>query len=143
MTQPLPPTDAEMPRELDLPSGGHVTFVDPEDLTGDDQRRVIAGVKADMAQGIQLGMAMDFLTGTACMLIESWTIPYKAGAPREPADEPWPLPSTNPAVLGKLKLRDYRAIQDAVEPAVRLLFPRQASPDDAGKPGTPTPPANG
>jgi hypothetical protein len=130
---------------ITLPSGGTVVLRDPEDLTGDDHRRVVAAIRGVTANGVESGRelaaVMDLVYGTACMLVESWDIPYEPGRPRQPATGPWPLPCDDPAILGKLKIADYRTLIDKVGPAAAVLFPPEDTPDDAGVPGTPTPPA--
>lgn len=128
-------------RHLDLPSGGTVEFVDPDDLTGDDHRRIVAGITGDLEHQ-QLGMAMDVVYGTAAMLIESWVIPYAPKGTSYAAGSV-PIPSQDFGSLGKLRLRDYHTIISAVGPVANLLFPREASPDQAGVPGSPTRPAGG
>jgi hypothetical protein len=130
---------------MKLPSGATVTLSDPEDLTGDDfkalakfaGRAVKPGVDGAEAE-IDVSAGLDAVDLIACMLIEAWHIPYKPGRRRETADEPWPLPRDNPALLGKLSGRDYRALLELVVPAVNLLIPGQSTPDDADKPGSPT-----
>jgi|SRR5215471_936252 len=124
-------TDPIIPLHLDLPSGGSVDFRDPEDLTGDDHRRVVGAIRN--ISGSEVSMAMDAVYGTACMLIEAWAIPYLPDAPP---------PRDDFGALGKLKIRDYNAVITAVTPAVEMLFPNE-SPDDANKPGSPTLPAGG
>ncbi len=124
---------------ITLPSGATVTFRDPEDLTGADHQRVVSAIQ----QIDRVAAAgMDALYGTACMLIEAWSVPYAPGRPRQPSEDPWPLPSTDPTLLGKLSMRDYGALTVAVSPVASILFPAPVIPDDAGVPGTPTQPAD-
>jgi hypothetical protein len=120
----------EFQRLITLPSGGTVMFRDPEDLTGHDHRKVMNGIGS---MDREVAAAMDMVYGVACMLIESWEIPYLPNLV---------LPSINPLALGDLRLRDYNAIINAVGPAAALFLPAEPSPDDAGKPGSPTVPAS-
>jgi len=134
---------AEFVRHIDLPSGGSVEFCDPEDLTGDDHRQVVASIKGEMATITEREVAasMDLVCGVACMMINAWDIPY---TPRDTAYPPGevPIPRADSAILGKLRFRDYNTIITAVSPAAQLLFPQPPSPDQAGKPGSPTVPSS-
>jgi hypothetical protein len=125
-------------RHIDLPSGGSVDFRDPEDLIGDDHRRIIDTIRLEVSGVAQ---AMDTAYGAACMLIEKWDIPY---TPRGTAYEAHqvPVPETDFALLGRLRWRDYHAVLEACAPAVRVMFPARPTPDDATTPGSPTVPAN-
>jgi hypothetical protein len=126
--------------DLTLPSGGVVSFLDPEEMLGTHVQAMISAVRRESSE---TGQAMDLVQAAACMLIESWSIPYAVGKPKEPADQPWPLPTEQPAMLGMLSARDYRSVIEAVSPAIEIIFPKPATPDDAGKPGSPTAPAGG
>lgn len=153
-----------IPRDLTLPSGGVVTFLDPEDLTGADYRRAVTNLSATMAKVLPdgktiestddimavvadnpaaLSAGLDAADGTAVMLIEAWDIPY---TPRGTSHAPHevPIPADDASVLQSLRLRDYQAILAAVAPATSVLFGDSApTPDDAGKPGSPTSPVGG
>lgn len=125
-------------RHIDLPSGGTVDFRDPEDLIGEDHRRIVDTIRVDVSGVAQ---AMDTAYGAACMLIEKWDIPYT------PKGTTWdshnvPVPEADFVLLGKLRMKDYHTIIEAIAPAMRTLFPAAATPDDAGKPGSPTVPAS-
>ena len=141
MTQPQQP---EVPpvfvRHLNLPSGGSVEFHDPEDMTGEDHRRIVDTVRDDAGS---ISQAMDTAYATACLLVQTWDIPY---TPKGTAYDPHQVPTPAEGgfdLLGKLRLRDYHAIISGIGPAVRMLFPKDSSPDQAATPGTPTGPANG
>ncbi len=131
MDGPQPPAVAgTFVRRFDLPSGGWVTYRDPTDLRGKHKERVMRNIKTlDSA----VGFRVDMVTGTICMLIEAWHIPYLPDAP---------LPCDEPGILGELKLPDYDALFDAAGPAVDLLFPKPSDPADSDKPGSPTGPAS-
>jgi hypothetical protein len=126
--------------DLTLPSGGTVTFLDPEDMLGRDVEAMIAAIRREKSE---TGQAMDLIQAGACMLIAAWSIPYAVGQPKVPSEDAWPLPRDNPALLGLLSARDYRRLIEVVSPAMDLLFPKPETPDDAGKPGSPTVPAGG
>lgn len=117
-------------RELALPSGGWVVFRDPMELRAKD-RRVVQ--RAIMDPDRKIASALDITDGAICMLVESWTLPYLPGAP---------LPRTNPEILGELSIADQMVLETAVTPALKVLFPREATVDDAGVPGSPTRPAS-
>jgi hypothetical protein len=122
-----------------LPSGATVTFRDPEDLLGEDVEAVLATLRREQSE---TGQAVSAIAGVASVLVESWTIPYPPGRPKDTTDEAWPLPRTDPALLGKLSARDWRALIDVVSPAVRLVLPSAPDPTDV-TPGSPTVPAGG
>lgn len=117
-------------RNLELPSGGWAVLRDPMELRGRDRREV---QRAIMDPDRKIASALDITDGAICMLVESWSLPYLPNAP---------LPRTNPEVLGDLSIQDQMALETAVEPALKVLFPRESSVDDAGVPGSPTRPAN-
>lgn len=130
-TPQLPAITGEFVRRIDLPSGGWVVYRDPTDLRGKHKERVMRNIKTLDSPG---GFRVDMVTGTICMLIEAWgDIPYLPDAP---------LPCDEPGILGELKLADYDALYAAAEPAVDLLFPSRAKPEDADTPGSPTGPAS-
>jgi len=118
---------------ITLPSGGTVMFRDPRELRAKDKKRVLRAVHADEdSMKYMLAVSFDMAEGVAAMLIEQWTVPYLPNAP---------LPRDAIAILGELTIPDSEAILAAVRPAVNLIFP-SSTPDDAGKPGTPTLPAS-
>lgn len=133
-----------------LPSGATVTLSDPEDLTGNDFKALAKFAGAAVKLGpdgdtdnatIDMSAGLDTIDLIATMMIEAWDVPYKPGKPRErreDGDEPWPLPRTDPALLGLLSGKDYRKLLELVAPAVSVLVPGDATPDDAEKPGSPT-----
>lgn len=150
------PTTAAMPtpgqRYPLTTEGAWVVFDDPEDITGNDYKRAVNAIRATAEEAGNLeestralGLSLDFLDGIAIMAIAEWHIPYtpKGLDPQQYAPGAIPIPATNPTLLGALKLRDYRTIIGLVTPLARQLGGREVTPDDAGVPGTPTPPAGG
>lgn len=117
-------------RTLDLPSGGHVVLRDPLELRAKDRRAV---QKAIEDPDRKIAAALDIIDGTICMLVERWDLPYLPGAP---------LPRDAPEVLGELTIADLAALEEAVDPAIKVLFPSKAKPEDVLTPGTPTRPAS-
>lgn len=117
-------------RNLDLPSGGWAALRDPMELRGKDRREV---QRAIMDPDRKIASALDITDGAICMLVESWSLPYAPNAP---------LPKVDPSVLDVLTIPDQMALENAVEPALKVLFPRESTVDDAGVPGSPTRPAN-
>lgn len=146
MAQPTPapqpaPQAAPIVGNHTLPSGAVVTFIDAEDLTGDDVQVVLDGLQmsADDLDGDSFrgsaGQAMRFAAAVTARLIEAWQVPYLPDAPP---------PAQDPAMLGKLKARDYAAAIKAAAPAVQLFMgDAPAVVDDAMVPGSPTGPASG
>jgi len=136
---------------LTLPSGGTVEFNDPEDITGGDMEDIMRSLKPEALMGgvdtndpgAVVTNGLDALAGVTCVLITDWSIPYAPGKQRQPAAEPWPLPSTDASLLRKLSARDWRAVVDHVSPVVGLVMPGAVSPDDAAVPGSPTVPDGG
>lgn len=101
---------------LVLPSGGWVSFVDPEDLTGGDIKRLIKALDAE-GQGTA---ANQFHDAGMALLVDAWQIPYnmglqvpkfaarnKSGSKKPPSDE--------------LTARDYRALVDHIKPVLKEL----------------------
>lgn len=129
-----------VPERIDLPSGGWVEFHDPEDLTGADHRRVMAAINGDPSTP-RVAMAMDMVYTMAELMIKAWKIPYTPKGTDYFVDEV-PIPDAAPGVLEHLRMPDYGAIINAVQPVMALINGR-VSVDDAGKPGTPTRPAGG
>lgn len=114
-----------------LPSGGTVVFRDPVELRAKHRREVLENV-ANPDRKVASGL--DMVDGAICMLVQSWTIPYE---PLEGA----PLPKTDPSLLGELSIADKMYLDDAVKPAMDVLFPPKTTPENAGEPGSPTKPA--
>jgi hypothetical protein len=114
---------------LDLPSGGWVEFKDPHDVRAKEKRRVMRSLTDPERAAV---FAMDVTEGIAAMLIVRWEIP-------DCPNLPIPLDDLN--MLDMLSIADYDAIIDATRPVIKLFFP-DSTPDDAGKPGTPTLPAS-
>jgi hypothetical protein len=117
-------------KQIQLPSGGTVTFREPTDLRAKDKRRILKNLKDDNI-GTFAG-AYDLTDGVIMLLVESWSIPYLPNAP---------LPAELPEILGELTIADEQVLTNAAQPVVGLLFPK-TTVDDAGVPGTPTRPAS-
>lgn len=119
----------EITKRLDLPSGGWVEFRDPRMVRAREKRRVMRAINdPDKAAA----MAMDVTEGIAAMLVERWEVPELPNLP---------LPIEDLNVFDLLTIPDYDTIIEAARPAMKLFFPG-VTPDDAGKPGTPTLPAS-
>ena len=148
-TQPIRPAAArkETPHSVVLPlatEDAWLVFHDPEDLTGDDYKAVVDKITgtADQLENRVLGVGVSFTEGMTCVLIKDWHIPYTPkGTNYQPGQVP--LPAADPFVFGKLRIKDYRTALDLAAPLVRHLTPRDATPDDAGVPGSPTSPVGG
>jgi len=119
--------DGQIP-ELHLPSGGTVEFINIDDVTGWDLhqlRKPLSGTRL-------VGEAMNAVLIEALRIgVKNWNIPYLPD-PRIPAE--------NPSAWKKLRGRDLRAIEDALQPLVGLLSgtPEATEPDNT--PGSPTQP---
>jgi len=124
--------DTQIPR-LALPTcpdTGWVEFGDLDDMTGADLHALRAKIKGSDSGG----ETTNAVNREAMRLfIVTWNVPYLAD-PR--------TPQANEAAWKKLKARDLRAIEDALEPVWTYLRPpRLASVDDT-EPGSPTPPGS-
>ena len=97
---------------LTLPSGGWVSFSDPEDLTGKDIRRLRKATDAD-GQGTATN---NFYEAAMVMLIDEWSIPYNAGLRVPKYDR-----SNKQESTGALKARDLRAIEKHLQPVLLVL----------------------
>ena len=121
------------PTTIGLPSGGSVTLRSAATLRGRDKTAVRrAAAAADAANRQELGVVIE--EELARRLVTAWTLPYLPGAK---------LPSEDPATWEELEIADFDAIVTAARPAVEVLFPAPATPDDAGVPGSPTEPTEG
>lgn len=105
---------------LKLPSGGSVSFHDPENLNGKDVRWLRKAL--DAAGG---GSATNQLYERAMvLLIEAWDIPYRPGM-RIPRHDK----SNNKAEsVERLRARDLRAIERHLSPLLKKIT-RGADPD--------------
>lgn len=131
-TPALPALVGTFVNDLQLPSGGHVVLRDPLELRAKDRRAVQEAIKDPDRR---VGSALDLMDGTICMLVESWDIPYLGGAAT-------PIPRADPDILGELRIPDKVALEKAIDPAMKILFPGESKPEDAATPGTPTRPAS-
>lgn len=116
-------------RHVTLPSGAEVVLRDPREMRARDKRYVVDHMRDDTSTR---GRVLDVFDGTIAMLVEKWDVHYLPNAP---------LPRDHLPILDELTIPDYDKLQEVVGPAVELLFPTAKS-EDAGTPGTPTPPAN-
>lgn len=113
---------------LTLPSGGTVEFVDLDDLTGADVHALRKTIKTEDSAGQTTNALMVEAMRIA---IKTWDIPYlRESDPR--------TPEANPAAWKKLRARDLRAIEAALEPVMEFIRPPRANTDDS--PGSPPPP---
>jgi hypothetical protein len=131
----------KIPESIVLPSGGTVTFHNPEDLTGNDHRAIMSTIEGDPSTP-KVSMAMDMIYGAACALIESWDIPYTPKGTQWPAGKV-PIPENDTTILGALRMPDYAAIIDAVTPVMEMFNAKTPNVDDALVPGSPTVPSGG
>jgi len=97
---------------LTLPSGGWVSFNDPEDLTGRDVRKIRKALDAD-GQGTATN---NFYETAMVMLIAAWEIPYAPGLKLPCYDK-----SNKQESTGSLKARDLRAIERHLSPVLAQL----------------------
>lgn len=110
---------------LTLPSGGTVEFVDLDDLTGADLASIRRVVRREDAAGEQTNLVFQEAMRIA---IKTWDIPYlEASDPR--------TPQANPAAWKRLRLRDLRAIEVALQPFLDIVNGDKAVDD--GAPGSP------
>lgn len=120
---------------IDLPSGGWVELRDPETIRARDQERVMRKV-AKPDEALPFGFIYDVTNGLKMLMVEKWDVPYLQKPTAIPEDEPWQL--------GDLTIADNRVLEEAIQPARELLFPKPASPDDEqlDDKASPTTPAN-
>jgi hypothetical protein len=129
MAENQPALAGDIVRHVPLPSGGWAEYRDPATIRAKDKRQIIRAIEnPDRAAAASL----DITEGVVCMFVERWQIPYLPDAP---------LPREMPSILGELTIGDYDALIDAARPALAIFFPT-STPDDAGKPGSPTQPAS-
>lgn len=131
--------------KISLPSGGWAVFRDVTKLRSKHQKLIMrAGAAAlDTAPGPETASIERGWATTGALLrylVLSWSIPY-APDPDDPT-RTWVLPSDDPTILDDLTTEDHTALMDALSPARKVLFPKQATPDDHADPASPTAPAN-
>lgn len=113
---------------LTLPSGGTVEFVDLDDLTGAD----VHALRKAIRQEDGAGEVTNKLFLVAMRIgIKSWNVPYLAD-PR--------TPEANEAAWKRLKARDLRAIERALDPVLALAR-TTGDEDEDDTPGSPPLPA--
>lgn len=121
--------DSQIP-PLTLPSGGTVEFVDLDDLTGADVHALRKTIKMQDTAG----ETTNALFVEAMRIgIKTWDVPYLAD-PR--------TPEANPAAWKRLKARDLRAIESALEPVMEFIRPPKVADPGDDEPGSPTPPGS-
>lgn len=101
---------------LVLPSGGWVSFADPEDLTGADVKRLMKALDAE-GQGTA---ANQFYDAGMALLVEAWELSYAPGlqVPKYAAKNK-AAGKSNPS--DRLTARDYRAICTHLSPVLKEL----------------------
>lgn len=110
---------------LKLPSGGWVSFNDPEDLTGNDVRRLRKALDAE-GQGSSTN---NFYEQAMVLLIADWDIPGKPGLVIPRHDK-----SQKQQSSGKLSARDLRAIEKHLAPTLKSLAGGDEEDDDDQSP---------
>lgn len=115
--------------DLDLPSGGMVSFNSIDDLSGKDVRELRA---TRDAEGV--GTFFNNMTAVALrMLIANWNIPGK---------EQLRIPLYDRKALDQLSGRDLLAIEKHVMPHVRDLINEGEEDSEDRSPGSPSRPAS-
>lgn len=117
---------------FDLPSGGSVTLRDGRSVRSGDKRHVTYAVAdSGLVSGGEFVLARDLL---AARLVSAWTLPYLPGAK---------IPRDDMSAFDELQSDDFEAIvghPNVIEAATMLYGARDATPDDATVPGSPTGP---
>lgn len=119
---------------VELPSGGWAEISDPRSIRAKHRKRVMDTLNMDRITNPTAGVMFDMSDGLILMMVEKWSIPYLSDVAR---------PLDDVASIDELEIPDYDAIVGKLEHARHMLFPSPATVDGAGKPGSPTPPANG
>lgn len=126
---PDQPAEPEFQTRRGLPSGGWVQLRHPDMLRKKDRDEILKAVKAQSfgAAGVEL------TNSTIIVIVENWHLPYLPDAV---------APHRNPRLLGELTIKDGNALEKITEEYKLILFPDAPSIDQAGIPGSPTPPAS-
>lgn len=107
---------------LDLPSGGWVDFIDLDDVTGADFRKIRAGRLE------RNGDTVNAMTAAGAeVLVSAWEIPGKTLA----------IPRRDSLAIEKLGYRDLFALERAMGPLIGAIMDGTAAEVD----GDPPPPA--
>lgn len=101
---------------LVLPSGGWVSFADPEDLMGADVKRLMKALDAE-GQGTA---ANEFYDVGMTLLVEAWELPYASGL-QVPKFAARNKAAGKSSPSDKLTARDYRAICTHLSPVLKEL----------------------
>jgi hypothetical protein len=117
-----------MSEQITLPSGNWIALRDWRELRRGDKKRALSGV-ADPEK--MIASTYDVADGLLIIMVENWSYPGLV------------LPSVDPSVLDKLPMEDDTALMEAIQPAVRALFPKAAepSPEQLADPASPTEPS--
>jgi hypothetical protein len=112
-----------------LPSGGWVELRDPALLKKRDRDAALKGVTSQTvgAAGVELTNQLILA------MVLDWKVPYLPDAV---------APHRNPKLVGELSIRDAVALEKIAKEYQDELFPEEPSIDQAGTPGSPTPPGS-
>lgn len=125
-----------MSKTIQLPSGGTAEVREPEELRSKDQDALelvvahsgaIENEYADSVGTVILRIAL------AKRLIIKWDLPYAPGMA---------IPTEDPDAWGELTIGDRKMFTDEADAALKVLYPKPPTPDDAGVPDSPTKPAD-
>lgn len=111
---------------LVLPSGGWVSFADPEDLMGADVKRLMKALDAE-GQGTA---ANQFYDVGMTLLVEAWELPYAPGL-QVPKYAVKNKAAAKSSPTDKLTARDYRAICAHLSPVLKELTRGSDEDDDS------------
>lgn len=126
--------DGVITTRIDLPKGGWAELADARQIRAKHRKRLMDRLNVDRMQSRTMGVGFDLIESLMLLMVDKWSIPY---APLQ--DSASPL--STPGLIGELEIVDYDALAAALEPARQMLFPDPVTVDDAGKPGSPTQPA--
>lgn len=126
--------DGIVTTRIELPLGGWCEIADARQIRAKHRKRLMDRLNIDRMQSRTMGIGFDLIESLMLLMVDKWSIPY------EPLQNSG-RPLDTPELIGELEIADYDALSEALEPARMVLFPGPVTIDDAGKPGSPTPPA--
>jgi hypothetical protein len=104
------------PPPLDLPRGGRVEFVDFDDVTGKDYRRLRTASTASNGERVN-----DLTVMLAEIMVDSWDIPQRPSLS---------IPRRDPRALDKLHYRDLYTLEKYMLP----MYDKIISGEDGDEP---------
>jgi hypothetical protein len=119
-----------MSETITLPSGNWISLRDWRELRRGDKKKALGQVEDPERL---IAATYDLADGLLILMIENWSY------------EGLLIPRDDPSSLDRLPMEDDNALMQAIQPAVRALFPKaaEATEEQVADPASPTEPSDG